>query len=143
MLNTRSFLVIATALLYTAGARAADQAPASSDTAKPERCLTLSAIRNMTVIDDKTLLFEMPGHKYYVNRLSHACPGIQLGDPIMYKTSLNLICNLDLVTVLDPIGGGFLRGPSCGLGMFVPITRAQAKDLITRRNKHDSTDQRQ
>lgn len=135
MRNILSFVFLVIALLSTAGVSAADKTPAATHAGKPERCLTLSAIRNMTVLDRKTLLFEMPAHKFYVNHLPHACPGMDIGFPILYKTSLNLLCNLDMITVLDPVGGGFQRGPSCGLGMFVPIGRVEAEKMMKQR-KH-------
>jgi hypothetical protein len=40
----------------------------------------------------------------------------------MYRTSLNQLCDLDIITVLNSLGFGFMRGPSCGLGSFQPVT---------------------
>ena len=137
LMHYKHLLFVAIAGLFFAGsAMASDNTSASSSTEKPKRCLSLSAIRDMTVIDRKTLLFEMPGHKYYVNHLPHACPGIDIGNPIMYKTSQDSLCNLDLITVLDPVGGGFERGATCGLGLFNPVSREHATQLKKQSRSH-------
>jgi hypothetical protein len=47
----------------------------------------------------------------------------------MYKTSLNELCNVDIITVLNSVGSGFLPGISCGLGNFYPITKENADTL--------------
>ena len=130
MRYTRIISFMFASLLLAAGARAEDSSPAAVTRDKPVRCLTLSAIRNMSVIDRNTLLFEMPGHKYYVNKMSFPCARLDGNNPIMYRTHIDMLCNLDTVTVMIPIGGGFEQGPACGLGMFSPVSQEEAKKLL-------------
>ena len=57
----------------------------------------------------------------YRNSLQRRCPTLR-NNAYSYKTSLNMLCHLDRITVQRRIGGGFSPGPTCGLGMFVPIS---------------------
>lgn len=43
--------------------------------------------------------------------------------------SLNRLCHLDIITVMDGVGFGPSPGASCGLGHFYPITGEQAEQL--------------
>jgi len=65
----------------------------------------------------------------YRNQLPYRCPGLALHDTFMYRTSLNQLCHLDIITVMDSIGFGLSPGASCGLGHFYPITEEQAEKL--------------
>lgn len=143
-ITVRYFILLVASWLFLAGcANAQDKIAAPSKSASSEstqsespeskRCLSLIGIRDMTVIDKSTLLFEMPGNKYYVNKLPRACNGLTGNNPIMYRTTSGSLCSLDIITVLDSLGGGYQRGPSCGLGVFTPITAAEAKQLKSKR----------
>jgi hypothetical protein len=48
----------------------------------------------------------------------------------MYRTSLSQLCNVDIITVLQNVGFGFLPGASCGLGMFRPVEALSAEALL-------------
>ena len=87
-----------------------------------KKCIHINRISSVRVIDNQHIRFKMSGGTDYLNTLPHTCPGLGKHTPIMYKTSLNQLCDLDTVTVLNSIGGGFMRGASCGLGKFVPLT---------------------
>lgn len=99
----------------------------SEDIAK--RCVSLKRISRTDVIDDNNILFYMHGRKVYLNKLPHKCPGLARADAFMYRTSMSQLCDLDVITVLDNIGFGFMRGPSCGLGTFYLIDKQRAKEL--------------
>ncbi len=71
----------------------------------------------------------MQGGQYYVNMLPYACPGLRRGSTIMYRTSLDLLCDVDIVTVLETFGGGFQPAASCGLGKFEPMDKAEIADM--------------
>jgi len=94
------------------------------------RCLKLNRIDNIDIVDNSHLVFQTGINEYYLNTLPYACNGLRLNDSLMYRTSLNEICNVDVVTVLNTIGpAGYQEGPSCGLGMFEPISREEIKTL--------------
>lgn len=95
----------------------------------PEQCLRLSSIDHTDVIDDQNILFYMHGKEIYRNHLPYPCAGLRINDTFMYRTSLNQLCNVDIITVLDNIGFGFSPRNSCGLGLFYPVTKDDAKKL--------------
>jgi hypothetical protein len=98
----------------------ATQAPqAKKEHALPEggqRCVSLHQIRSTRVVDAQTILFEMGGKKTLANRLPRKCPGLAFEKRFAYKTSLNQLCNTDVITVITSIGAG----ATCGLGYFEP-----------------------
>lgn len=112
------------AVLAGAPAVAEDQ-----DTQADENCIPLNRINNVEVLDRQHLLFRMTGRNHYLNTLPHACPSLRRHTPIMYRTSLNRLCSLDTVRVLENYGGGYYPGAGCGLGTFTPISDDEIKAL--------------
>lgn len=96
-----------------------------SDEAK--KCIQINRISSVDVIDNQNVKFKVTGGPDYINTIPNKCPGLSKHDPIMYKTSLSQLCDLDTITVLHSIGGGFSRGASCGLGKFVPVEEDEAR----------------
>lgn len=107
---------LAAGLLATVCAASAedDAVPSTATDEEPQNCVSLHAIRNTRVLDDRTILFEMAGHKTLLNRLPHRCPQLGFEKRFAYRTSLSQLCNTDIITVITSFG----RGASCGLGMF-------------------------
>jgi len=98
-------------------------------TDRPQHCLSLIRIKDSTILDNQRIIFETVGNKYYLNQLSHPCPGLSEQKAFMYRTSLDQLCDLDIITVLDDYGFGFQPGSSCGLGVFEPISKQQIEGL--------------
>ncbi len=98
----------------------------------PEQCVSLSRIDHTDVIDDQNILFYMNGGKIFRNYLPYPCSGLKINDTFMYRTSLNQLCNVDIITVLDNIGFGFSPRNSCGLGHFYPVTKDDVSKLKER-----------
>jgi hypothetical protein len=112
-----SFAIMAP--LALAAEPAAPAPDAKKESKLPEgaqRCVNLSQIRSTRVVDAQTILFEMGGKKTLANRLPRKCPGLAFEKRFAYKTSLNQLCNTDVITVITSIGAG----ASCGLGYFEP-----------------------
>ncbi|MGL6044705.1 MAG: hypothetical protein ACRC1J_12350 [Sandaracinobacteroides sp.] len=82
-----------------------------------------SQIRSTSVIDDQTIDFQMRGGQVLRNTLPNRCPGLGFARAFSYATSINQLCNVDIITVVQQ-GGGPTRGASCGLGQFVPVKPA-------------------
>lgn len=108
-------------------ANAQDEAPKRSRvppaevTGEPVSCINLSQIRSSTVRDDRTIDFMMNGGKVYRNELPYQCSTLGFDRAFSYETSLTQLCNVDIITVVQNVGGNLNRGASCGLGMFTPI----------------------
>jgi hypothetical protein len=111
--------------LLAAAAPAADRRapPVATPTGKPQSCIPLSAIRETRVRNDRTIDFVMRGRQIYRNVLPQGCPGLGFERRFTYATSLSQLCSVDIITVLyqAPI----VRGASCGLGQFQPVTLAR------------------
>jgi hypothetical protein len=77
-------------------------------------------------MDDQHLLSKMIGCKAYLNTLTAPCPRLRFHKAFPYKTSVNRLCNLDIITVF--VGGTSLPGPSCGLGKFEEYERIREEE---------------
>ena len=72
--------------------------------------------------DDRTIDFYMQGGKVYRNTLPQDCPELGFEERFGYETSIDRLCNVDIIHVLHdspPIAGA-----ACGLGTFQPISGA-------------------
>ena len=134
----RQFRVLALLLIapglapgHALGADEAAEA-ASADDPTPQLCVLLRNIRNTDIIDDRNIIFYMRGGDIYRNQLPYRCPGLRIADSFIYRTSLNVLCNVDLIAPLRNIGGGLTPGVSCALGKFTPITK---EEIALLRNK--------
>ncbi|MEM7569623.1 MAG: hypothetical protein AAF337_07500 [Pseudomonadota bacterium] len=95
----------------------------------PRNCLPIVQLRRSHVIDDENIVFELRGRDYFLSQLPNRCPRLGFERSFSYATSITQLCNVDIITVLQNFGGRISPGPSCGLGMFVPITRDEFKAL--------------
>ena len=121
--------------MISSSAGAAEENPLDSITANTDnadRCVNLKLIDHTHIIEDSFILFYMRNKKTYLNVLPNRCPGLKNADTFMYRTSINRLCNVDVITVLYQSGGGFFPGTSCGLGLFYPIDKETAKQLEKR-----------
>jgi hypothetical protein len=130
----RTILTSLAALLVTSACATTDQ---HEDEEMPlpegvENCLHLSAVDRIEILDEQHILFFMRDRKTYNNHLSGKCPGLRRNDTIMYRTTLNQLCNIDMFTVLENIGGGFMPGATCSFGKFYPATQEEVDALKAR-----------
>ena len=88
---------------------------------KPQSCVELSRIRESRVVDDRTIDFVLRDGRVLRNNLPAACPQLGFEKAFTYSTSINRLCNVDIISVINQ-GGGPRIGASCGLGEFVPYT---------------------
>jgi len=126
----------------SAGADAkADSLKADNFDRTPKDCITITNIKETKVIDDSTILFYMRGSSKVTYRiaLSQACPNLAREDRFSYKTTMNRLCNSDLITVLEQFGVGLREGFSCRLGLFYPIPYEEAELLRKEHDKPNST----
>lgn len=98
-------------------------------TGDAERCLGITRIRDMDVLDSRNILFRTRPDQVYLNTLPRSCGGLTRFKTISYKTSLHELCDVDIITVLNDVGGGYMPGASCGLGKFYPISNEDADRL--------------
>jgi hypothetical protein len=101
------------------------RAPAVEVVGPAVSCVQTSRIRNTVVHDDYTIDFVMDGGDVYRNTLPGRCPGLGFEERFAYQVSTGQLCRVDTITVLQTGAG---RGPTCGLGPFVPVRYAEARD---------------
>ena len=118
----RGRILLAVCAIVLAGPVAAKQrpVPAATPVGAPVNCISLP-IRESRVRDDRTIDFFSRG-KVYRNVLPYSCPGLGTERAFSYATSQSQLCSVDIITVLQRAGGSFMRGASCGLGTFQPVT---------------------
>jgi hypothetical protein len=90
-------------------------------TGPPVSCINLRNIRSTDVVDDQTIDFHMSGNQVYRNTLPNRCPQLGFDRAFSYQTSISQLCSVDIITVIVQ-GSGPMRGPSCGLGQFTPVS---------------------
>ena len=95
--------------------------PAPVVTGPPVSCIYLRNIRSTKVIDDKTIDFHMNGQKVFRNTLPNSCPQLGFERAFGYQTSVSQLCSVDLITVIVQ-GSPGVRGATCGLGQFTPVS---------------------
>lgn len=122
LLLAASLLLLA-ATPGTAGQRR-NQVPEATPAGKPVSCLRLSEVRESIVRDGSTIDFVTRGGKVYRNTLDGgSCPGLAFERRFVHRTSTSDVCSNDIITVLtEP---PMVRGASCGLGKFQPVTLAK------------------
>ncbi|MEE4191685.1 MAG: DUF6491 family protein [Halieaceae bacterium] len=82
-----------------------------------ENCIQIAQIRSSRVLDSQTIEFRMTGNRTFLNVLPQKCPGLRKSQPFGYSTSQSTLCNVDLITPIDPTLGMRAMG-RCGLGKF-------------------------
>ena len=92
-----------------------------------ENCIRRAAIRNTDIVDDRTIIFYMNQQKIYVNRLPNRCSGLRNARTFAYRTTGSELCNVDTIKVVRSMGRRPDVGPSCGLGMFRPVTKEEVE----------------
>jgi hypothetical protein len=117
-------ILLPLAVLAITGADAArNPVPEATPAGPPVSCINLVSIRQSHVRNDQVIDFDMGGGRYYRNTLPNACPELGFEQKFSYETSLSQLCSTDIITVLhDP---PMMRGASCGLGQFQPVTLAK------------------
>ncbi len=119
-------LVFGTAALLVGPAAARPLKPAQEAQIVPageaKSCIPLMGIDHTRVRDDRTIDFYMRGRQVYRNVLPSPCPELGFEERFSYATSLSQLCSVDIITVLHDSPP--IRGASCGLGPFQPVTGA-------------------
>ncbi|GGI87047.1 hypothetical protein GCM10007973_24350 [Polymorphobacter multimanifer] len=120
----RAFLVSMVAVLAVGGCttRPPEAVAALTPTGEAVNCLLVQNIRETRVIDDQTIDFYTRNGDVYRNRLPNGCPQLGFERAFSYQTSVNQLCNVDIITVLMTTSP-LQRGASCGLGKFTPIAK--------------------
>ena len=91
---------------------------AANPVGPPINCIQQARIRGRSARDDRTIDFQMEDGTVLRNRLPYACAGLMRSNRFTYRSSLDRLCSVDAITVIEPSGAA---GGSCGLGVFQPV----------------------
>jgi hypothetical protein len=69
----------------------------------------------------------MRGDDVYLNELPYQCPQLGFYKSYTYSTSINQLCNTEIITVLDTAARQRLG--SCGLGKFEKLTPISEEEM--------------
>jgi hypothetical protein len=122
----RTFAIVLGLSLIVGGAavqakRDRNAVPEARETGPAVSCVQISQIRESRVRNDRVIDFRTTGKRWYRNTLPYSCPSLGFEERFAYKTSINQLCSVDVITVLQSSGSGLHRGASCGLGKFQPV----------------------
>ena len=119
-------LILAAAVLAVAApalARDRDAVPEATPTGPARSCVSIVQLQQSLVRSDRVIDFDVGGGRYYRNTLPNDCPGLNSERRFAYQTSLSQLCSTDIITVFSTSPP--MRGASCGLGEFQPVTIAR------------------
>ena len=123
-----AMMLAATTMPATAFAKEKPDTLVPKPDTKPVDCVQLNRIRDTDVRSDSVIDFHMRDGKIYRNTLPNSCPQLGFEERFAYKTSLNQLCSVDIITVLTTAGpSGLSRGASCGLGKFQEMIDTRKK----------------
>ena len=115
------YLAFGFAIMAAMPLAAKSTAPPPVVAGPPVSCINLRNIRSTNVIDEQTIDFHMSGKQVYRNTLPNRCPQLGFERAFAYQTSISQLCSVDIITVIVQ-GSGSMRGASCGLGQFTPVS---------------------
>ena len=142
-MNTTLFAAVAVSSItaLSTAVQAAESAAKDTDAADTRRCFTVTRIDRTDIIDKQHIVFEV-GNQLYLNTLPHRCHSLSRHATLSYKASNGRLCDLNIITTLETVGGELTQTGSCGLGPFTAISQQQRDDLKakikTDGNKPDS-----
>ncbi|MEH3100679.1 hypothetical protein [Sphingomonas adhaesiva] len=117
--------IAAAALAAPSVARDRNAAPAATPAGEPQTCIPIQSIRESLVRNDRVIDFRTNGDRFYRVTLPQSCPGLGFERRFSYATSLSQLCAQDIITVFTQ--NPPMRGASCGLAPFQPVTIARRR----------------
>ncbi len=91
-----------------------------------DRCLPARRIRDVDVLDRRTLVFDMGRKDNYLVRLKRQCFGLRRNTPISYEIHGGRLCRLDGIRELETWGfNRFVQGPRCTIPSFIKVSEAE------------------
>jgi hypothetical protein len=94
---------------------------------KKESCLDSSRIKETRILDNQTILFEMRGGEFYINRLPVKCSSLKIAGGFSYSTSIDKLCKQDIIKVVEP---GSAPAGTCSIGEFVELKEKGTVDKV-------------
>lgn len=89
-----------------------------------ERCIQVRSIRDSRVLDDRHVVFELSGKRYYLVQFQRSCHQLRRNSSIAYEPRGSQLCRLDDIhAIIDFRVGGI--GPPCPIPGFYEVSVEQ------------------
>ena len=104
--------------------------PEQEDYVDDERCISTSRVREVEVLDDRHVAFQVRQNEFYLVQFNHRCPGLRRGRPVMYESKGSRLCQHDALRTLYSAGPGrYDPGMKCFIPGFQSVTREQLEGI--------------
>ena len=101
------------------------QEPQKEDYVEERNCISTHRIRNVQVLDEHHVIFNMRRNKHYLVQFKHRCFGLKPNQPISYEVNSFQVCKFDAIQGLDNFAGRLQTGQSCRIPGFQSISKEQ------------------
>ena len=106
-----------------------NQDPQKADYVDERRCISTQRIRNIKVLDDQHVVFNMRRGAHYLVQFKHRCYGLKPNQAIKYETSSSQLCKFDSIQGLENFAGRLQAGQRCAIPGFQGISEEQVEVL--------------
>jgi hypothetical protein len=102
-----------------------NQDPQKEDYVKERNCISAHRIRNVKVLDEHHVVFNMRRDKRYLVQFKHRCFGLKPNQPISYEVNGSQVCKFDSIQGLENFAGRLQAGQRCRISGFQSISEEQ------------------
>ena len=106
-----------------------NQDPQKEDYVEERNCISAHRIRNVKVLDDHHVVFNMRRNKRYLVQFKHRCFGLKPNKPISYEVNSSQVCKSDSIQSLETFAGRLQPGQRCRIPGFQSISEEQVTVL--------------
>ena len=106
-----------------------NQDPQKEDYVEERNCISAHRIRNVKVLDEHHVVFNMRRNKRYLVQFKHRCFGLKPNKPISYEVNFSQVCKSDSIQGLETFAGRLQPGQRCRIPGFQSISEEQVTVL--------------
>ena len=106
-----------------------NQDPQKEDYVEERNCISAHRIRNVKVLDEHHVIFNMRRNKRYLVQFKHRCFGLKLNQPVSYEVNSSQVCKFDSIQGLENFAGRLQAGQRCRISGFQSISEEQVAVL--------------
>ena len=102
-----------------------NQDPQKEDYVEERNCISAHRIRNVKVLDEHHVIFNMRRNKRYLVQFKHRCFGLKPNQPVSYEVNSSQVCKFDSIQGLENFAGRLQAGQRCRIsGISKHLRRA-------------------
>jgi hypothetical protein len=104
------------------------QPSAPEDYGTTETCIPVRSIRDTQILDDRHVVFRLPGQKLYLVEFKHRCMQMRPESTLVMEPRGSRLCRMDSLRASNSFSTGSM-GPPCSIPGFVQVTEEQVSLL--------------